>query len=73
MRISRTLVTAEIAMSLVLLTGAGLLLKSFWHLAWTVHPGFESHHIVTTKLWLPVAERPGNGSLTGRSRSERRF
>ena len=53
MRISRTLVTAEIAMSLVLLTGAGLLLKSFWHLL-EVHPGFESHHIVTTKLWLPV-------------------
>jgi putative ABC transport system permease protein len=53
MKISRTLVMAEIAMSLVLLTGAGLLLKSFWHLL-EVHPGFEPHHVVSTKLWLPV-------------------
>jgi putative ABC transport system permease protein len=53
MKISRTLVASEIALSLVLLIGAGLLLRSFWHLI-EVRPGFDPHHVVTEKIWLPV-------------------
>jgi putative ABC transport system permease protein len=50
----RTLVVAEIAMALVLLTGAGLLIRSFWKLK-TVDPGFDSDHLVTLSLQLPIA------------------
>jgi putative ABC transport system permease protein len=57
MKISRTLVASEIALSLVLLIGAGLLLRSFWHLI-EVHPGFDSHHVVTAKIWLAVPNDP---------------
>ena len=50
-KVSRALVTCEIALSLVLLIGAGLLLRSFWHLL-EVRPGFEPHHLVTAKIWI---------------------
>ena len=55
--ISRTLVASEIALSLVLLIGAGLLVRSFWHLL-EVRPGFDASHIVTAKLWLAVPNDP---------------
>jgi putative ABC transport system permease protein len=51
MKVSRVLVTCEIALSLVLLIGAGLLLRSFWNLL-EVRPGFEPHHLVTAKIWI---------------------
>ena len=57
MRISRTLVISEIALSLVLLIGAGLLLRSFWHLI-EVQPGFDPHGVVTAKMWLAVPNIP---------------
>ena len=57
MKISRVLVVSEIALSLVLLIGTGLLLRSFWHLA-SVRPGFEPHGITTTKVWLSVPNNP---------------
>ena len=57
MRVSRALVTAEIALSLVLLIGAGLLLRSFWNLM-EVRPGFDPHQLVTAKIWLPVPNDP---------------
>jgi predicted permease len=57
MKISRTLVASEIALSLVLLIGAGLLLRSFWHLI-EVRPGFDPHHVVTAKIWLAVPNDP---------------
>ncbi|MFZ0819147.1 MAG: ABC transporter permease [Candidatus Acidiferrales bacterium] len=56
-RISRVLVASEIALSLVLLIGAGLLLRSFWHLL-EVRPGFEPHQLMTAKLWLPFPNDP---------------
>ncbi len=52
-RFSRFLVASEIALSLVLLIGAGLLLRSFWHLL-EVSPGFDPQHLTTAKFWLAV-------------------
>ncbi|HYL64160.1 MAG TPA: ABC transporter permease [Candidatus Methylomirabilis sp.] len=57
MRISRLLVGSEIALSLILLIGAGLLVRSFWQLL-QVRPGFEPRHLVTAKLWLAVPNNP---------------
>jgi len=54
---SRVLVAAEIALSLVLLIGAGLLLRSFWHLL-EVRPGFDPHQIVTARIWLSRPNDP---------------
>jgi len=54
---SRVLVAAEIALSLVLLIGAGLLLRSFWHLL-DVRPGFDPHQIVTARIWLSRPNDP---------------
>jgi predicted permease len=57
LKFSRFLVASEIALSLVLLIGAGLLLRSFWHLL-EVRPGFEPHHLITAKIWLAVPNDP---------------
>src|SRR6202008_1030484 len=53
------LVVCEFALSLVLMVGAGLLLRSFWKVL-EVQPGFNSEHIVTAQLWLPVPNDPKN-------------
>jgi len=50
----RTLVVTEMALALVLLTGAGLLIRSFWKLN-SVDPGFRPDHLVTLSLQLPIA------------------
>jgi predicted permease len=59
MRISRVLVASEVALSLVLLVGAGLFLRSFWQLL-QVRPGFNPHQVVTTQIWLAVPNDPKN-------------
>lgn len=51
------LVVAEIALALVLLTGAGLLMRSFASMAgWD--PGFETGHVTTTWLLAPESKYP---------------
>jgi putative ABC transport system permease protein len=50
-RLSGALVMGEIAVSLTLLIGAGLLLKSFWRLI-HVSPGFQTEHVITARLSL---------------------
>jgi putative ABC transport system permease protein len=50
-RAGSILVVCEVAMSLTLLVGAGLLLKSFWLLT-QVNPGFQTTHVVTAELGL---------------------
>lgn len=52
--LSSALVVGEIAMSLTLLVSAGLLLKSFWRLI-HVSLGFQTEHVVTAKLGLPLS------------------
>src|SRR5713226_560568 len=59
MRISRVLVVSEVALSLVLLVGAGLFLRSFWQLL-QVRPGFNPRQVVTTQIWLAVPNDPKN-------------
>jgi putative ABC transport system permease protein len=48
-RLRKTLVAAELAVSLVLLIGAGLLMRSFLHLA-QVGLGFSSDHLLTFRI-----------------------
>lgn len=57
LKFSRFLVASEIALSLVLLIGAGLLVRSFWQVL-EVRPGFEPHHLVIAKIWLAVPNDP---------------
>jgi putative ABC transport system permease protein len=57
------LVTAEVALSLVLLIGAALLTRSFVRLQ-QVHPGFDASGVLTASAWMPVSgqfDPVGNG------------
>jgi predicted permease len=56
-RLRSILVVSEIALALVLLTGAGLMLKSFMRMR-AVDPGFRTENIVTMTVDLPDASYP---------------
>ncbi|HKB71507.1 MAG TPA: ABC transporter permease [Thermoanaerobaculia bacterium] len=56
-RAGRLLVVAEFALSVMLLLGAGLMLKSFWRLR-AVDPGFRSDGILTGELDFPESRYP---------------
>jgi putative ABC transport system permease protein len=53
-RLARTLVSAEIALAVVLVTGAGLLVRSLWALE-RVDPGFRAEDVLTARLSPPEA------------------
>jgi predicted permease len=55
-RVGETLVVAEIALSLMLVIGGGLLLKSFWKLRF-LDPGFRSEHAITLSIVPPTTQR----------------
>jgi putative ABC transport system permease protein len=52
-----TLVIVETALALILLIGAGLLVKSFLRLN-EVNPGFSAERVLTTQLSLPATRYP---------------
>ncbi len=57
-----SLVVAEIAMAMVLLTGAGLLIHSLRRLVET-DPGFQTQHILTARVTIPEVKYPDGAPL----------
>jgi predicted permease len=56
-RTQRVFVTVEVAMALVLLTGAGLMLRSLLRL-WGVDPGFDTHNVLKFSTSFPPITDP---------------
>ena len=59
-RVRGALVVMEVAVALVLLAGAGLLLRSFQRLI-SVETGFNPEHLLALQVWLPVQNDPAKG------------
>lgn len=60
-RLRAGIVIGEVALSIVLLTGAGLLLRSFVRLS-GVNPGFDGKGVITMFSLMPAARYPTPGS-----------
>jgi len=58
-RVSGLLVVSEFAICLVLMIGAGLLVRSFWKLS-EMNPGFEPNNVLVERIWLPVPNDPAS-------------
>lgn len=62
-RMRQVLIVAEIAMAVVLLLGAGLLMRSFINLQ-RVDLGFRPSNVLTMRLTLPQQKYPNNAAIT---------
>jgi putative ABC transport system permease protein len=62
-RFRSALVVAEVALALVLLIGAGLMIRSFGRLM-SIDPGFNAERVVTLRLTLPDARYPDRARWT---------
>ncbi|HEY2860290.1 MAG TPA: ABC transporter permease [Terracidiphilus sp.] len=58
-RLHNGLVIAQTAIGMVLLIGAGLLMRSFVHIL-DVKPGFDPSHVVTTRIAVPFEDTKHN-------------
>ena len=60
-RVRELLIVAEVALAVVLLVGAGLLIRSFLALQ-HVRPGFDAYDVLTFQVALPAETYPGQRS-----------
>jgi putative ABC transport system permease protein len=58
-RLRSTFVVVELAVALILLVGAGLLIKTFWQLR-SIETGFNPEHLLTMRVELPEARYKDN-------------
>src|SRR3984885_5752957 len=56
-RFRSVLAATEIALSVVLLSGAGLLVHSFWN-SLRVNPGFDPKGLMVARIWIPFPNNP---------------
>jgi len=56
-RVRQLLVVFQVSMAVMLVIGAGLMIKSFWRLQ-QVDPGFKAEHVLTLSLSLPQSKYP---------------
>jgi len=68
-KLGKLLVVSEVAMALVLLTGAGLLARTLIKLR-LVDPGFRADHVLTMNIALPSARYPAETVAPARFYSE---
>lgn len=61
-RLRRLLVVSEIAVALLLVIGAGLMVRSFLQLN-AVDPGFRAEHVLTWKMLLPRIEEENSRAI----------
>lgn len=64
-RLRHQLITAEVALSVMLVIGAGLLLRSFRNLA-AVDPGFRAEHILTFRITTEFGDQPSRRAMYSR-------
>jgi putative ABC transport system permease protein len=57
------LVASEVALTFVLLVGAGLLINSFWRLT-SIEPGFDPERILTASVTLSEGDYPTSETMT---------
>jgi putative ABC transport system permease protein len=62
-RVRRALVVCQVAMAVVLIVGAGLLIKSFMRLI-HVPSGIDPERVLTLRVSLPAARYPGRSDIT---------
>jgi predicted permease len=56
-RLRGSLIVSEMAFTVLLMIGAGLLMRTFWRLL-QEDPGFNSAKVVVSSIWLPVPNDP---------------
>jgi predicted permease len=57
------MVVGQVALALMLLAGAGLMLRSFQALR-SVDPGFDAENVLTLRIALPSADYPDRGAIS---------
>jgi predicted permease len=71
-RLRAGLVVSELALAVILLVGAGLLMRSFWHLQ-QIDPGFQSQYTMKAEFQLPGTRYPINFAVWPNFQEVHRF